>query len=431
VSDVTAENHPPVVSAPATRQVDEGVALSFTVTAADADGDHVALTAGGVPAGATFSDQGNNTGLFSWTPGATQSGVYEVSFSGNDGHGGTGSSSTRITVSDVGGGGEPTVPAAACLLGHYRSRCGTTCFRIKPVHESFDPRDVVLSSITLWFRDRSIAALEGARIDVACHRSHRGGHDDDKAGESANGPRGDNDNRDYRGRCGLSCNDHRYNNDGNNHPGDDDEDDEDDDDEGEDHDGDHDRGHDGDDHHGHDRDGHHPWSHSDCDTLGVRVCFSTAALIHLFSGAALPCDLRDAEIHATLTSGATLVATFNRNGHGHDEGDDDDDQGDDHDGDDLHGSQGDGLVAQVMPNPFNPMTELSFSLSRAGHVRVTIYDLQGRVVKALVNETRSAGVQRVVWNGSNAQNQTVPSGIYFIRIETPEGKAIRKVAVVK
>jgi hypothetical protein len=316
------------------------------------------------------------------------------------------------------------------LLGHYRSRCGTTCFRIKPVHESFDPRDVVLSSITLWFRDRSIAALDGARIDVACHRSHRGGHDDDKAGESANGPRGDNDNRDYRGRCGLSCNDHRYNNDGNNHPGDDDEDD---DDHGEDHDRDNDRGHDGDDHHGRDRDGHHPWSHSNCDTLGVRACFSTAALIHLFSGAALPCDLRDAEIHATLTSGATLVATFNRNGHGHDEGDDDDDddQGDDHDGDDLRGSQGDGLVAQVMPNPFNPMTELSFSLSRPGQVRVTIYDLQGRVVKALVNETRMAGVQRVVWNGSNAQNQTVPSGIYFIRIETPEGKAIRKVAVVK
>jgi len=95
------ENHPPVVTAPSTEQVDEGASLSFTVTASDPDGDPVAVSASSVPEGATFTDNGNNTGTFSWMPGSTQSGGYVVAFSGNDGHGATGTASTAITVHDV------------------------------------------------------------------------------------------------------------------------------------------------------------------------------------------------------------------------------------------------------------------------------------------------------------------------------------------
>src|SRR5207245_118042 len=84
VTDAVSQNHAPTLSAPATLQTDEGVHLSFTVTASDPDGDHVALSASPVPSGATFSDQGDNSGAFSWTPGPTQSGVYDVTFVGND-----------------------------------------------------------------------------------------------------------------------------------------------------------------------------------------------------------------------------------------------------------------------------------------------------------------------------------------------------------
>src|SRR5206468_3461591 len=121
VTGGTPENHPPTLSAPLTQQVDEGVNLSFTVTATDQDGDHVALSANSVPSGATFSDQGDNTGVFSWTPGSTQSGVYDVGFSGNDGHGGTGTASTAITVNDVRGGGAGEVPGKACLIASFQS----------------------------------------------------------------------------------------------------------------------------------------------------------------------------------------------------------------------------------------------------------------------------------------------------------------------
>jgi len=102
VTGPVPENHAPTLSAPPTKQVNEGAPLSFTVTASDQDNDDVALSANGLPSGATFTDHGNNTGTFSWTPSSTQSGTYGVAFLGNDGHGGTATASTTITVIDVG-----------------------------------------------------------------------------------------------------------------------------------------------------------------------------------------------------------------------------------------------------------------------------------------------------------------------------------------
>ena len=90
VTDNGGKNHAPKLTAPATEQVNEGVHLSFTVTATDQDGDHVEFSADSLPAGATFTDLGNNSSTFSWTPDSTQSGNYVVSFFGSDGNGGTG-----------------------------------------------------------------------------------------------------------------------------------------------------------------------------------------------------------------------------------------------------------------------------------------------------------------------------------------------------
>jgi len=75
------------------------------------------------------------------------------------------------------------------------------------------------------------------------------------------------------------------------------------------------------------------------------------------------------------------------------------------------------------PNPFNPMTELRFTLPRSGHVRLTIYDARGRVTATLVDGTLGAGVHRLTWDASRAA-----SGVYFSRLEaggeTRTGKMI-------
>jgi flagellar hook assembly protein FlgD len=70
-------------------------------------------------------------------------------------------------------------------------------------------------------------------------------------------------------------------------------------------------------------------------------------------------------------------------------------------------------------------------MSREGRVRVSVYSMQGRLVKTLLDEYRSAGAQKLAWDGSSAQNQKVASGVYFFRIQTPEGEINQKIAVVK
>jgi hypothetical protein len=411
-------NQPPVLSAPATQTVDEGALLAFTVTASDPDGDHVALSPGPLPMGADFSDQGDNTGAFSWTPGSSQSGAYTVSFEGNDGHGGTGTASTEITVNEVGGGGTTEVPGKACVVGPIKSRAHEkTCFRIRPIEGSFDLRDVILSSITLEYNGQSIPALnDAARIELHCYGRGRGHDGDDRKGNhhaaamelTGGRPHGDGHHDDDNDRCGgVQCGE---------------------------------RGHDDDDKDcDRDREAH---GGANCDTLGIRACFSTDAVLSLL-GPNPRCRLTEAEIHATLANGATVVATFGKDrpqGDHDGDKDDDKDDGEHHDGDkdgdrddrEVRGREGHGKMNPcVRPNPLNPMTELLFTMSREGQARVTVYDMQGRVVKVLLDQFRSAGQQRLAWDGSNSNGRRVASGVYFFRIQAPEGDVVQRVAVVK
>jgi hypothetical protein len=86
------------LTAPASISINEGQNLTFNVTANDVQGRHVALTATGLPLGATFVDNGDNTGTFSWIPSAGQAGIYTVAFHGDNGQGDTETIFTLITV---------------------------------------------------------------------------------------------------------------------------------------------------------------------------------------------------------------------------------------------------------------------------------------------------------------------------------------------
>ncbi len=75
-------NRSPVLGSIGNKSVDEGATLAFTVTASDPDGDTIALSAAGLPGGATFDA---TNGSFSWTPDFVGSGSYTVTFNANDG----------------------------------------------------------------------------------------------------------------------------------------------------------------------------------------------------------------------------------------------------------------------------------------------------------------------------------------------------------
>ena len=83
------------------------------------------------------------------------------------------------------------------------------------------------------------------------------------------------------------------------------------------------------------------------------------------------------------------------------------------------------------PNPFNPITNIFYDLPKSGHVSIVIYDLLGRKVITLVNETMESGYYSTRWNGYNHRGQSVSAGIYFYHLQTGEYSQAQKMLLVK
>jgi subtilisin family serine protease len=88
-------------------------------------------------------------------------------------------------------------------------------------------------------------------------------------------------------------------------------------------------------------------------------------------------------------------------------------------------------LAQNHPNPFNPSTSIMYSVVKDGPVDLAIYDLSGRRVRTLVNETRASGEYSVMWDGNDAAGNAVPSGMYFYKFESGGQSLSRKMTLVK
>ena len=89
---------------------------------------------------------------------------------------------------------------------------------------------------------------------------------------------------------------------------------------------------------------------------------------------------------------------------------------------------------QNHPNPFNPATTIQYEIP-AGvssvRVRLDIYDVQGRKIRALMDEVRSGGVQYAEWDGLDDRGQTVSSGVYFYVLRAGDKTLTRKMALLK
>jgi hypothetical protein len=85
----------------------------------------------------------------------------------------------------------------------------------------------------------------------------------------------------------------------------------------------------------------------------------------------------------------------------------------------------------VAPNPFNPQTRIFFELPVQQHLRLGVHDLKGRRLVTLVDEILGAGHHTVTWNGRNADQQVLPSGTYFVRIESEGGVQTRKIVMIR
>jgi hypothetical protein len=83
------------------------------------------------------------------------------------------------------------------------------------------------------------------------------------------------------------------------------------------------------------------------------------------------------------------------------------------------------------PNPFNPSTTIPFTLVTESHVELSIYDVTGRLVRTLIQERRPAGEQRARWDGRDNRGYSLPSGIYFARLNADGIIATRKMLLLK
>jgi hypothetical protein len=83
------------------------------------------------------------------------------------------------------------------------------------------------------------------------------------------------------------------------------------------------------------------------------------------------------------------------------------------------------------PNPFNPETAIKYDLALDKHVRLSIFDVDGGLVRILVDEAQTAGSQTAVWDGRDANGRLLSSGTYFYRVEAGNMSSTHKMVMIK
>jgi PKD repeat protein len=401
------QNQNPIVTAPATASVDEGSLLSFVVSATDADGDDVTLSAPILPLGASFTDggAGSMTGTFSWTPGFNQAGPYSVTFNGSDGNGGSGSASTSITVNNV--NRAPTANAngpyngviginiafssagssdpdgdALTYAWDFGDLSGST--QPNPSHayaaagvfnvtltvsdpsllSDTDPTTATISDVfgaSAFAVGGNTKTSLGAGKPYTCFQvqSSDGAFDNSEVNLSSI--------KLYYGALFISVAPGKASLDG-------------------------------------DKNG---------DNIPeISACFSKTDLRILFAG--LPAGNNTVTVH--IEGDLTAGGHFRSDDFSH-----------------IVKGTGGALAAQISPNPLNPKATLTFATTKPGLVKVTMYDLQGRLVKQIAdNQFVPAGYHDFSIDGTNATGGRVASGVYFVKVWTEHnGSEVQRITVLK
>ncbi len=83
------------------------------------------------------------------------------------------------------------------------------------------------------------------------------------------------------------------------------------------------------------------------------------------------------------------------------------------------------------PNPFNPTTQISFSLPTAEAIELLIYNVKGQKVKTLYSGFSEEGDHSLIWEGKDEEGKSVSSGIYFYKLKTSTKELTRKMLMMK
>ena len=98
---------------------------------------------------------------------------------------------------------------------------------------------------------------------------------------------------------------------------------------------------------------------------------------------------------------------------------------------DINSTITDYCLNQNYPNPFNQFTTIRFQLPRPTIVKISVYDILGRLVQTLTNKYYTAGNYSLAWDGKNNYNMPVASGVYFYRIQAYRFNRVRKMILIR
>ena len=83
------------------------------------------------------------------------------------------------------------------------------------------------------------------------------------------------------------------------------------------------------------------------------------------------------------------------------------------------------------PNPFNPTTNIAYSVKEAGNVNLKVYNVKGQLVRTLVNDVKETGNYTSTWNGTDNSNKSVSSGVYFYKMKSGNYSSTKKMILMK
>ena len=83
------------------------------------------------------------------------------------------------------------------------------------------------------------------------------------------------------------------------------------------------------------------------------------------------------------------------------------------------------------PNPFNPSTNIPYTILKDEFINIVIYDLTGNRIKLLINEYKDIGNYVINWNGKNEDDKPVSAGVYLYSIEAGDFRQMKKMILLK
>ncbi|MBA7514744.1 hypothetical protein ES705_06778 [subsurface metagenome] len=88
-------------------------------------------------------------------------------------------------------------------------------------------------------------------------------------------------------------------------------------------------------------------------------------------------------------------------------------------------------VYSPYPNPFKSQTQIKYLFAKNACIKINVYDINGRLVRNLLNQNLQEGVRIAVWDGKDKNCKLSPPGVYFMRLETPNKSITKKIIKIK